>query len=160
MALNKQVFLYSIDTSAFYTEEENKIHQELLQLYKLRKIIKDQKIQKNMEELNIVNDLSFWSKTVNKLITDDKVNLSELLDKRLNDTTPRILNNSAIKDKNIVALFDSSLTRALNLKINELTEDLFILNVYFFQVFSFNTHCIITCILIIYIMNFINSFFV
>ena len=135
MALNKQVFLYSIDTSAFYTEEENKIHQELLQLYKLRKTIKDQKIQTNMEELNIVNDLSFWSKTVNKLIADDKVNLSELLDKRLNDTTPRILNSSAIKDKNIVALFDSSLTRALNLKINELTEDLFILNVYFFQVF-------------------------
>ena len=135
MALNKQVFLYSIDTSAFYTEEENKIHQDLLKLYKLRKEFKDKKIQNQTEQLGIDNDWCFWNKTINKLISEDKNNLSILLDKRLNDCTPRILNESFIKDKNIVALFDSSLTRALNLKINELTEDLFILNVYFFQVF-------------------------
>ena len=135
MALNKQVFLYSIDTSAFYTEEENEIHQELLKLYKIRKEIKDEKSQKQIELLGINNDWCFWNKTINKIISEDKDKLSVLLDKRLNDFTPRVLNESAIKDKNIVALFDSALTRALGLKINELTEDLFILNVYFFQVF-------------------------
>ena len=39
MALNKQVFLYSIDTSAFYDEKENEIHHDLLKLYNLRKEI-------------------------------------------------------------------------------------------------------------------------
>ena len=135
MALNKQVFLYSIDTSAFYNEEENIIHQDLLKLYKLRKEIKDDKTKKNIENLGIENDWEFWNRTVNKLIDEDKKQLEILLDNRLKDQTPRILNESNIKDKNIVALFDSALTRALNLQINELTEDLFILNVYFFQVF-------------------------
>ena len=135
MALNKQVFLYSVDTSAFYTEEENEIHQDLLKLYQLRKNIKDQKAQNKIKELNIDNDWVFWNKTINKLISEDKNKLSALLDKRLKNNAPRVLNETSIKDKNIVALFDSSLTRALNLKINELTEDLFILNIYFFQVF-------------------------
>lgn len=135
MALNKQVFLYSIDTSAFYTDEENYIHQDLLKLYKLRQEIKSDKIQHRMEKLGINNDWNFWNKTINKLISEDKEKLSKLLDERLNDSSPRILNEDAIKDKNIVALFDSALTRALGLKINELTKDLFILNVYFFQVF-------------------------
>ena len=135
MALNKQVFLYSIDTSAFYTFEENKIHEDLLKLYKIRKDIKNKKNEINIEKLGIKNDIDFWNKTINKLISDDKNKLSELLDQRLKNNTPRILNENSIKDKNIVALFDSALTRALNLKINELTEDLFILNIYFFQVF-------------------------
>ena len=135
MALNKQVFLYSIDTSAFYTFEENKIHEDLLKLYKIRKDIKNKKNEINIEKLGIKNDIDFWNKTINKLISDDKNKLSELLDERLKNNIPRILNENSIKDKNIVALFDSALTRALNLKINELTEDLFILNIYFFQVF-------------------------
>ena len=135
MALNKQVFLYSIDTSAFYNEEENKIHHDLLKLYNLRKELKNEKPIKEINNLGIKNDWDFWRKTINKLIEDDKKKLVELLEKRLEDSSPRILNEKNIKDKNIVALFDSALTRALGLKINELTEDLFILNVYFFQIF-------------------------
>lgn len=135
MALNKQIFLYSIDTSAFYTNEENCIHQDLLKLYKIRQEIKSNKVQEHMEKIGVNNDWAFWNKTINKLISEDKDKLSKLLDERLNDSSPRILNENAIKDKNIVALFDSALTRALGLKINELTKDLFILNIYFFQVF-------------------------
>ena len=108
----------------------------MLKLYQLRKICKDHSIQIKTKEFGIDNDWNYWNKTINKLIAEDKNQLSQLLDQRLNDHTPRTLNEVSIRDKNIVALFDSSLTRTLNLKINELTEDLFILNVYFFQVFS------------------------
>ena len=135
MALNKQVFLYSIDTSAFYDEKENEIHHDLLKLYNLRKEIKNEKIIKETNSLGIKNDWDFWKKTINKLIDEDKKKLVDLLEERLNNNEPRILNEDHIKDKNIVALFDSALTRAMGLKINELTEDLFILNVYFFQIF-------------------------
>ena len=135
MALNKQVFLYSIDTSAFYNEQENEIHHDLLKLYNLRKELKNEKIIRETKNLGIENDWDFWKKTINKLIEEDKQKLVQLLENRLEDNTPRILNEESIKDKNIVALFDSALTRALGLKINELTEDLFILNVYFFQIF-------------------------
>lgn len=135
MALNKQVYLYSVATDSFYDEEENKIHKELLKLYTLRKNLKDKKIREKTETFNFQNDWEFWVKSVNKIISDDKDKLSSLLDKRLENNKPRILNPDSIKDKNIITLFDSSLTRALGLKINELTDELIVLNVFFFQVF-------------------------
>ena len=135
MALNKQVYLYSVATDSFYDEEENKIHKELLKLYTLRKNLKDKKIREKTETFNFQNDWEFWVKSVNKIISDDKDKLSSLLDKRLENNKPRILNSDSIKDKNIITLFDSSLTRALGLKINELTDELIVLNVFFFQVF-------------------------
>ena len=135
MALNKQVYLYSVATDSFYDEEENKIHKELLKLYTLRKNLKDKKIREKTETFNFQNDWEFWVKSINKIISDDKDKLSSLLDKRLENNKPRILNSDSIKDKNIITLFDSSLTRALGLKINELTDELIVLNVFFFQVF-------------------------
>ena len=107
MALNKQVFLYSIDTSAFYDEKENEIHHDLLKLYNLRKEIKNEKIIKETNSLGIKNDWDFWKKTINKLIDEDKKKLVDLLEERLNNNEPRILNEDHIKDKNIVALSDS-----------------------------------------------------
>ena len=133
MSLSKQIYLYSIDTSHFYTDEENVIHKRLLKLYELRKILKNEKI---IEKTSIDNDWDFWRKTTNKLIAEEKENLTILLNKRLNNPSPRILKEESLKDKYIITLFDSSLTRALGLNAGELTKDLFILNVYFFQVFE------------------------
>ena len=137
MALNKQIYLYSVATDAFYTEEENKIHTELLKLYKIRKNLKDKKNRAKIEKFIFQNEenWNFWIKSINKIIIDDKNKLTELLDQRLSDTAPRVLNEKSLKDKNIITLFDSFLTRSLNLKINELTDELIVLNVFFFQVF-------------------------
>ena len=135
MALNKQVYLYSVATDSFYDEEENKIHKELLRLYKIRKNLKDKKFREKTENVILQNDWDFWLKSINKIISEDKENLNKLLDKRLLDKKPRSLNPDSIKDKNIITLFDSALTRALNLNINELTDELIVLNVFFFQVF-------------------------
>ena len=135
MALNKQVYLYSVATDSFYDEEENKIHKELLRLYKIRKNLKDKKFREKTENVILQNDWDFWLKSINKIITDDKENLNKLLDERLLNRKPRNLNPDSIKDKNIITLFDSALTRALNLNINELTDELIVLNVFFFQVF-------------------------
>ena len=135
MALNKQVYLYSVATDSFYDEEENKIHKELLRLYKIRKNLKDKKFREKTENVILQNDWDFWLKSINKIIAEDKENLNKLLDKRLLDKKPRSLNPDSIKDKNIITLFDSALTRALNLNINELTDELIVLNVFFFQVF-------------------------
>lgn len=133
MSLNRQCFLYSVCTDAFYEPEEQEIHKRLLKLYSLRKLLKDSKL---MAKNEIANDYDFWKKSVNILIKAEKDNLSEILNKRLNDRTPRVLNPDALKDKAIISLFESSLTRALGISQNELTQDLFILNVFFFQIFE------------------------
>ena len=133
MSLNKQCFLYSVATDAFYEEEERKLHKKLLKLYGLRKNIKDSKL---MAKAPVENDVDFWKKTINILIDAEKKHLTEILDNRLKDRTPRELNSEAIKDRAIISLFESSLTRALGINTNELTKDLIVLNVFFFQVFE------------------------
>lgn len=120
MSLTKQIHLFSIDTSAFYEPDEQYIHQRLLKLYKLKK-----------------KDLPKWKKScVNRVIKKEKAKLTERLDKRLEDNKPRQLSQSALIDKNVVSLFESALTRALEIPTNSLTYDLMILNVFFFQVFK------------------------
>lgn len=120
MSLTKQIHLFSIDTSAFYEQDEQYIHQRMLKLYKLKK-----------------KDLPKWKKScVNRVIKKEKAKLVELLDKRLEDNKPRQLNKSALVDKNVISLFESALTRALEIPTNSLTYNLMILNVFFFQVFK------------------------
>lgn len=120
MSLTKQIHLYSIDTSAFYEPKEQQIHQELLKLYTLRK-----------------QHLPKWKKSsVNRLIKKRKDNLVQLLEQRLYNNNPRKLNSSMLIDKNVISLFESALTRALDISTNTLTYDLMIVNVFFFQVFK------------------------
>lgn len=121
MALDKILYLYSVATDAFYTQEEQYIHKRLLKLYEARQ-------KKNIPK---------WrKKCFNRLIKKEKNKLTELLDQHIDKKEIRKLNVNALSDKNIISLFESSLTRALNLKVNELTKDLMIVNVFFFQVFN------------------------
>lgn len=121
MALDKILYLYSVATDAFYTQEEQYMHRRLLKLYKARQ-------KKNIPQ---------WrKKCINRLIKKEKNKLTELLDQYIEKKETRRLNGNALSDKNIISLFESSLTRALDLKVNELTKDLMIVNVFFFQVFN------------------------
>lgn len=121
MALNKQIHLRSVATDAFYEENERYWHKRLLKLYKLRQS----------------KDCPDWKKkSINRVIKKQKEELVKLLDARLEQNEPRQLNTDVLTDKTAISLFESSLTRALNIKTNELTDKLLILNVFFFQVFE------------------------
>lgn len=141
MSLTKQIFLYSIATDAFYCAEEQTIHNTLLRLYNLRKKLQEikahskSKSKKYYHLLNGENE-SFWITSINLIIKQEKNKLIELLNKRLEDRTPRQLNPNSISTKAVVNLFESSLTRALGIKTNELSTDIMIVNVFFFQVFE------------------------
>lgn len=120
MSLNKQIFLYSVSTDDFYSPEEQSLHERLLKLYTARK--------KNKSE---------WRKKwINKLIKQEKRKLTCLLDATKNSDTVRELSPKSLKEKNIISLFESSLTRTMDIAVNSLTKDLFIIDVYFFQVFK------------------------
>lgn len=126
MGLNRQVHLYSVDTSSFYNDEENYIHQRMIKMYSLRNKVKK---RKNCNE-------DWKIRSINRVLKKHKEKLVEILDGKVESEIVRELRSDAIKDKKVISIFDSSTTRALNLKINELTEDLFIVNVFFFQVFN------------------------
>ena len=121
MTLNKQIHLRSVATDAFYEENERYWHKRLLKLYKLRQS---------------TNCPDWKKKSINRVIKKQKEELVKLLDTRLEQNEPRQLNTDVLTDKTVISLFESSLTRALNIKTNELTDKLLILNVFFFQVFE------------------------
>ena len=123
MALNKQIHLYGIDTAYFYNKKEDKINDKLNSMYIQRSIIKKKKdkTEQDVEKL----------KNINFLIKKYKNKLTNKLD---NNKTKRKLNPSKLKDSDIISVFDSSLTRTMGIEINSLTNNIFIIQVYFFQV--------------------------
>ena len=127
MSLTNQIHAYSVGTDAFYDESEQFIHKRLLKLYKLRAVNRKYKEKEN--------ECSWGTACINRVIKKEKEQLEQLLNKRLESTEPRTMNPEVLKDKNVISLFVSSLTRAIGIENNQLSEDVFVVSVYFFQVF-------------------------
>lgn len=142
MSLSQQIHLYSVGTDAFYTPQEQDVHQRLLILYSAKKQIRQclHLININGEEKANVEyskeQLELWRKDVNKAISEEKEILVKLLDEALTNVPVRQLNPEVIKDKNVISLFVSALTDALDISVNSLTDKLLVVNVFFFQVFE------------------------
>lgn len=118
--LDRQVYIYSVDTSAFYGGNEQKIHRKLLKAYTYRSKLK------NLEG-NYTKNKKYISERIgtlkNKLIKEINKN---------NDV--RHLRNDSLKKSNVISLFDSVLTRVLKIEQNALSEDIFVVQAYYFQV--------------------------
>lgn len=129
MALDKQIYCYGVDTSYFYDEEEKYWHLRLLRLYSLRAKLKQK--QKNNKE-----DVSWKLKSCNRVLKKNKERLSDILNSKRDTDLIRELNPSLVRDKNVVNLFESDLTRSLGIQTFTLTTEIFVIDVYFFQVFK------------------------
>lgn len=135
MSLSHQIFAYSVGTDSFYEPQEQYYHKRLLKLYKARNDYKKE-LKKQLQDKWWQESKKWRKSAINRVLVKEKSKLSEILDKRTEDRTPRQLNPEALNTKNVISLFESSLTRALKLKTNELTDLIMIVNVYFFQVFK------------------------
>ena len=137
MALEKQIHIYSVDTSAFYNANEYLTHNKLNKAFLLKNKIKKQK--KKNKKIKILQEREKKEKRNNKYYT--KVNKiiahrkQELYDKfKKNKNSIRKLNPDYLKDNNIVSIFDSALTRILNVRPSTLTENIIIVQAYYFDV--------------------------
>lgn len=128
MPLSEFCFIPSVGTDAFYTKEEQYWHRRLVKLYAARR-----------KENNSRND-KWRIKAFNRLIKKNKEHLSSLLKKSLEDNITRELDEDAVKDKNIINLFTSELTRNLNMASFEKTDKIIIVNVFFFEVLNSIIH--------------------
>lgn len=128
MGLKTQVMLYAVGTDAFYDAEERRIHQRMLRLYKSR------------QNFNKREGSGWRVKAINRVIKRHKEQLSGMLDEDVASGVCRELDQGALLDKNIIQLFESDLTRSLGLNPFELTMDLVIVNVFFFQAFNGIVH--------------------
>ncbi|MEK4427812.1 hypothetical protein MHB54_00985 [Paenibacillus sp. FSL M7-0802] len=131
--MNKQVHVFSVDTSAFYNEEEMKIHRRQKRNYKFRSTLKEIKNKKSNDEL-LLNKVNCYIKYTNRRIKKSKELLYMLF--RSNKTIRSLRPSEADSNylKNIVSVFDSTLTRVLQVKENSLFRDIIIVQTYFFDV--------------------------
>jgi len=129
MALNKQIHIYSLDTGSFYTIEENKIH---------LRMIRYGRHKNELKKINTSNYDDAKKKKYKKIykITNTKIKESkELLKSEFKkNLSIRVLNENSITDKKIISVFESTLTRTINLEINKLSTDIIVVQTFFYEV--------------------------
>lgn len=153
-SLQNQVFLYSLDTQDFYTDKEQEINDKYFKALRIRKRLKEKKnealkvkhfleYKNENEELtdkessiseNITYKIRLYtsqSQKINIIINSLKTELNELLNTY---KSTRELRNDALRSNKIISLFESTLTRVCKLETNQMTEDLFVIRVYHYQV--------------------------
>lgn len=118
--LSKQVHIYSVDTSAFYNDKENSLHNRILKSYRYRDYLKTLDSVHNRHK-----------KYISQRITYLKECLYSAFDEH-NDI--RTLRTDSLRDKKVISLFDSVLTRTLGIKENTLSEEIMVVQTYHFEV--------------------------
>lgn len=128
MPLTEFCYIPAVATDAFYAPDEQKIHDKLVKLYSARKREKSGENRK-------------WRVlAINRIIKKRKKELTEKLQQSLKDNITRELNPQAVKDKNIINLFCSELTRTLGIKTYERSDKIIIVNVFFFEILNSIIH--------------------
>ncbi|WP_117161463.1 hypothetical protein [Paraliobacillus sp. X-1268] len=122
MKNQKQIYLYSISTDAFHNEEEQVVHNELMDLHTEKNRLKELE-ETSIEEKRNVSD------SINKL----KVKLNKLLGAHEGNRT---LSSKMLTNTNKISQFDSSLTRTLNIKEKETTTDIIMVRAYHYTIFK------------------------
>ena len=118
--LQRQVHLYSLDTSAFYNEEEQVIHRKLMKSYNYRSKLRKMKGIPNKR-------VAFVTKRIGKLKSKLKAQIKK-------NENVRCLNPEYLRSNNKISSFESTLTRVLNIKEDTLTEEIFVIRAYYFDI--------------------------
>ena len=152
---------YLHDMNCKYRRERNYINNKLPpieeQLEELGYSEKDISCMKNnkldkieseirQEDLDLINEYIHWNQLIvhkRKKAHESKDKLLTLLSNRMNqnETTEgkdhiRCVRESELHDNNVISVFESSLTRTIGIKQDELTDALMVIQVYYFDVFK------------------------
>lgn len=129
--LNKQVNVYSLDTSSFYDDNEMQIHKRLNKNYKFRNKLKQ--LKKKMDELE--------SQKIDRHITNTNKRIKRIKEKlyhqfTLHQGVRHLRPEALLSKKSIISVFESTLTRTLGIQQNKLSEDVMVVQTYFFDILN------------------------
>lgn len=143
--LDRQINLFKIDTSAFLWEDEKtckdnfdnivNIYNEIKKNYKnessLLSMAKTDLNKYRKQTTAKINELSHNYVEYNK--THDKKKIRNINDNILT-YIDKNTGEKHIRIKKIISMFESTLTRSFEIKTNELTEDIFIVEIYYYDI--------------------------
>jgi len=131
LSLKKQIHIYSVDTSAFYNKEEFRIHKHLGKLYRYKFDLhkKRDKLKGKNEDLKIyyTKHISNANKMIKKL--KDKLYIEFNKNNSIRNLIPATLNK-----RKIISVFDSVLTRTMQIPEDTLSTDIMIVQTFFFDI--------------------------
>lgn len=151
MALDKQVNIYSVDTSAFYTDYERDLSCLTYDMNKrktwletmIAKLKRKMKKEESTQELfyrrlsflwKLEDELDMLLNRINKLKIETKKLLVESLELR-EEGNIRLLRSEHLRPKNIISVFDSALTRMIGMNNNDVVyDDLIVVRTCYFQI--------------------------
>jgi hypothetical protein len=117
--------LYGIETSYFYTNEEDKINNKLNKLYIRRFSLESKKLDESLKRRLEKNEKIL---KIRKKQLEEKIKESGLI--------TRELRVSKLRKKDIISVFESTLTRTIGISKNNLTDELLIVRVFYFEIFE------------------------
>lgn len=139
MALDKQIHLYSIDTSRFYNDAEFEISKKKMKAtYIVNGLKEKRKKEKHDSKIKFYDR---WIKIFNacKTICSEELTgkIQSNSDKNIANGIPRMLDyRDSNKDNFLVSEFTSSVTRSFGIKEDQITEDIIIVRVYYVELFK------------------------
>lgn len=148
--LDAQYHLYSVDTGHFYSNREMRLHEKNCRLLKelsdMRIRLKETERKTDTDSPKNGESEMFWNeiaKQKRSKAKKAKEDLSALLSRKAaqNERTRgadhvRRLREESLTDACVISAFESALSRAAGIKSDELTDALFVVQVYFFDVFK------------------------
>lgn len=127
--LQNQVKLYSLGIDSFFTQRERELNKKIkrCEFIKSGKPKRDKFAKRHNSTIEITEH---QKKRLNKLIKYYKEQLDEEFIKNQSFNIIRELNEGDLVPKKLIAMFESTLTRAMGLKTNDLTTDFMVITVY------------------------------
>ena len=150
LALDKQISLFKVDTKAFLSDKEKEYEKYLFSLRKEKKEIK-KKLKENKNDSTLNKKLNKIETSIKKEKKEYKKKILESSKKAVeyNNTHDKKIireldrkylyyidkdNKEQVNVRNIVSMFESTLSRSFGIKTNELTYDIFIVEVYYYDI--------------------------
>lgn len=148
-----QIYLYSLETKDFYTDDEKIISDKYMKSLRIKNRIKNKRYR-NLQEIDFLenqdcltvygneilesrhkkNDMyDYHMKMINQTVNYYNEQINTLLD---NNKNIREIRKDALQSNKIISLFESSLTRTCKMKNKEVTEDLFVVRIFHYQVLN------------------------
>lgn len=137
MALDKQISLFRVDTNAFLTEDEKKHYNDFQS--KLKGYKDEYKKDKNKEKYNEnvktekAQYKEFILQSAAKHVADNN-KAPRILDESYLSYTDKETGEIKINKRNIVSMFESTLSRSFNIPIDSITYDIFIVEIYYYDI--------------------------
>lgn len=131
--MSKQVHIFSVDTSAFYNESELRIHRKQLRNFRFRMKLKELRDRPTTDDHTRFKAVKYLTRTNKRLEKYKK----ELVEQFKQNDQVRVIRPAEVDEqnlRNIISIFESVLTRTLEMEVDTISREIIVVQTYYFDI--------------------------